>query len=405
VGTVPISVTGGWQTWQTQTGTAFGGGGLHNLYLVFTGGTGIGNLNWFQFSGALPPLPIPWITTDFGAVGLAGGASCSNGTFTVNGSGDDIWNGADAFRFVQQPVHAACELRARVVNLQNTDPWAKAGVMFRESAAAGSINAAVVVTPSNGVAFQVRTNTGAASTSIVVGGVTAPCWVRLVRSTSNSFAGYYSLNGTNWTQIGSGASLSMSNNASAGMVVSAHNNAASCVATFDNVTVNQAPVLAAVPNQTILAGRVLTVTNFASDADIPTQLLRFSLLNPPAGSTVKTNTGLFTWRPAISQSPATQAVMVVVSDVGVPAMSATQSFTVRVSGPTYPVLDAPATTNGQWGFWIRGDAGPDYTIQVSTNLMSWSAIATGAPASLPWFWTDTNSAVFPSRFYRALLGP
>src|ERR1039458_965021 len=103
--------------------------------------------------------------------------------------------------------------------------------MFRESSDLGSINAAVVVTSGNGVAFQVRTNTGVASTSTVVGGVTASCWLRLVRSTGNSFAGYYSSNGTNWTQIGSGASLLMSNDASAGMVVSAHNNAASCVAT------------------------------------------------------------------------------------------------------------------------------------------------------------------------------
>lgn len=404
-GTVTVPVTGGWQNWQSQTGTAFGGTGVHDLYLVFEGGSGVGNLNWFQFSGALPPLPSPWAAADVGSVAFVGGASYADGTFTVNGSGDDIWYGADAFHFVQQPVSGACEIRARVASVQNTDPWAKAGVMLRKNAAAGSINAAVVVTAGHGVAFQVRSSTDGTSTSTVVANISAPCWVRLVRSAGNSVAGYDSADGTNWTPIGASVSLSMSNRAWAGLAVTAHNNAANCVATFDNVTVNQAPVLASIPNQTILAGRVLTVTNSASDADVPSQTLGFGQLNSPGGATINTNTGLFTWRPAIAQAPATQAVAVVVSDNGVPVMSATQNFTVTVGAPLRPALDAPARTNGLWGFWVRGDAGPDYKIQVSTNLISWSLLVTATPTALPWFWIDTNSAALPFRFYRALLGP
>jgi glucosylceramidase len=52
VATVALPVTGGWQSWQTVTATASGASGVHDLYLVFTGGgsTGsIANLNWFQF--------------------------------------------------------------------------------------------------------------------------------------------------------------------------------------------------------------------------------------------------------------------------------------------------------------------------------------------------------------------
>jgi hypothetical protein len=205
VGSVTIPVTGGWQTWQTVTGPTFAAGGLHNLYAVFRGTTSIGNLNWVQFSGPPQPLPTPWTSADIGAVGLGGGAACSGGTFSLSGSGADIWNSADAFRFVQQSASGACEIRARVVSLQNTDPWAKAGVMLRGSAAAGAVNAAVLVTSSNGVTFQVRASTGGTSSSTAVGGVGAPRWVRLVRSAANSFAGYYSADGTTWTQIGSSA--------------------------------------------------------------------------------------------------------------------------------------------------------------------------------------------------------
>jgi glucosylceramidase len=53
VATVTLPVTGGWQTWQTVSGTVTGASGVHNLYLVFTGGgttDSISNVNWFQFN-------------------------------------------------------------------------------------------------------------------------------------------------------------------------------------------------------------------------------------------------------------------------------------------------------------------------------------------------------------------
>jgi glucosylceramidase len=410
LGSVAIPDTGDWQTWQTQAGAATGGSGVHDLYLVFEGGSGIGNVNWFQFGGAFAPLPSPWSAADVGAVGLVGGTSYTNGVFTMNGSGNDIFNNADACQFAEQPVAGVCEVRARVVKVQETDPWAKAGVMLRESTNAGAVNASVVVTPANGVSFQIRSSTGGTSTSTTAGGVTAPCWVRLARSAANSFAGYYSSDGSHWTQIGASTTVTMSNSACAGLAVTAHNNASNCVAMLDNVSVNQAPVLAPISNQSLLAGQVLTVTNSASDADIPAQTLGFGLLASPgfrlpAGATINTNTGVFVWRPAIAQSPSTQSVSVVVFDSGIPSMSATQSFLVTVGRPARPVISAISVTNGQYGFWVQGDAGPDYTIQVSTNLTSWSAITTATPASLPWFWMDTNAGPFATRFYRTLLGP
>jgi hypothetical protein len=107
----------------------------------------------------------------------------------------------------------------------------------------------------------------------------------------------------------------------------------------------------------------------------------------------------------MAQAPSTQAVTVAVSDNGVPPMSAAQSFNVTVSLPSRPGLDSPAITNGQFGLWVTGDAGPDYTILTSTNLVSWSAMSTSTPVALPWFWTDTNPPVGKTRFYRTVLGP
>jgi glucosylceramidase len=406
-GSVAVPITGGWQTWQNVTNSVFGGSGVHTLYAVLQGSSGIGNLNAFQFSGAIAPLPAPWLSVDIGAVGIAGGATVAGGTFTANGSGNDIWNTADAFHFVDQPVSGNCEIRARVVSLQNTDPWAKAGVMIRDSVAAGAMNVAVVLAPTNGMSFQIRAATGSATTSTVVGSgtVIAPKWVRLVRA-GNSFTGYYSSDGSSWTQVGATTVVSMSSNALIGLAVSAHNNSSNCVASWDNVSVNQSPVAAPIANQTILAGRTLLVTNVATDADVPMQTLSYSSLNAPLGSGLNSASGLFTWRPAIAQSPSTQTVSVVTSDNGLPSMSVTQNFTVTVNRPADPQLSNPSVSNGNFSVWIAGDIGPDYLLQTSSNLLTWSTVATSTPSATPFYWTVTNiPPPFLAQFFRITLGP
>ncbi len=170
------------------------------------------------------------------------------------------------------------------------------------------------------------------------------------------------------------------------------------------VPTNQPPLLAAIPNQSNLAGGTLLVTNLASDPNIPPLPLNYSLLNPPAGASINANSGVFSWRPAIAQSPSTQTVTVVVSDNSVPPLSATQSFTVTVARPATPTLSG-SINNGQFGFWINGDMGPDYIIQTSTNLTSWIPRLTNSSPSLPYFWVDTNSISYPFLFYRVILGP
>ena len=168
---------------------------------------------------------------------------------------------------------------------------------------------------------------------------------------------------------------------------------------------NQPPVLSAISNQTIMAGRTLLITNSATDPDIPAQTLTFSLLTAPTNAAINSSSGLFTWRPTIAQSPSTQTVAVVVADNGAPIMSATQSFTATVIQPVVPTLNAVSITSGQFGFLINGSTGPDYTILASTNLTSWNPVFLGNSLAVPYFWVDTNSSSYPIRFYRTVLGP
>ncbi len=181
-----------------------------------------------------PALPSPWSTADIGAVGAAGNASYLSGTFSIAGSGADIWGTADEFRFVYQAASGDCEIRARVSTLQSTHNNAKAGVMIRESLNANASHAMVNVTPGVGVEFIRRTSTGGSAVNTLTAGLTAPYWVRVVR-TGNTFTGYRSANGSTWTTIGT-QTITMGGSVYIGLPVCSHADGTLCTATLDNVT-------------------------------------------------------------------------------------------------------------------------------------------------------------------------
>ena len=173
--------------------------------------------------------------------------------------------------------------------------------------------------------------------------------------------------------------------------------------------VNQPPHFSSLPvNYNQPAGSTLTVANPATDPDFPAQTLTWSLLSPPSGAVVNATNGLFSWRPAIAQSPSTNPITVVVWDNGMPALSATQNFTVTVTNPLPPALSGAALSNGFFSLLISGDAGPDYVVESCTNLgggSAWTPTATNPSPSLPFLWSEPAGANFPPQFYRVRLAP
>ena len=189
-------------------------------------------------SGGGGGLPSGWTDADIGSVGVAGSASYNNGTFTVSGSGADIWNTADAFNYAYQSVSGDQTIVARVVSENGGASYAKAGVMIRASTAANAAEVSVLLTPANGVAMEVRSTTGGSSVNVTgwITGVLPPQWVKLVRSGS-TFTGYYSSNGSSWTQIAS-SSVTMNSGVIAGLAVTSHDNTSANTSTFDNVSIS-----------------------------------------------------------------------------------------------------------------------------------------------------------------------
>ncbi len=183
-----------------------------------------------------------WSSTDIGAVAAVGSSAFVGGTWTLTGSGVDIWNASDEFRFTSQSVSGDVVITARLTGLQNTNPWAKAGVMVRETFATGSRHAFTCLTGANGAGFQRRLNTNGASTHTGGPALAAPGWVRLER-VGNLFISSVSPDGTTWTEIRR-ETITMAANVQVGLAVTSHADGTLCTATFTDVTVVSAPVAA-----------------------------------------------------------------------------------------------------------------------------------------------------------------
>jgi regulation of enolase protein 1 (concanavalin A-like superfamily) len=181
-------------------------------------------------------LPSPWATTDVGSVGIAGSASYSSGTFTVSGAGADIWGNADSFRYTYQPLSGDGQIVARVTGLQNTNTFAKAGVMLRETTASGAAHVILDARPDGSLEFMTRSASGGATTYIGGGNQASPQWLKLTRS-GGTVTGFMSADGSAWTTVGT-ATLSIASNAAIGLAVTSHDTSTLNTSTFDNVTVS-----------------------------------------------------------------------------------------------------------------------------------------------------------------------
>jgi hypothetical protein len=171
---------------------------------------------------------------------------------------------------------------------------------------------------------------------------------------------------------------------------------------------NSAPVLGTLTNYTVNAGQTVSFTATATDSDVPANTLTFSLVSPPGGASINSGSGLFNWRPAVSQANTTNTVQVQVTDfnpfaVNSQHLSDTKSFKVVVN-PLAPVVLTPTgSANGQFEFQVNGTAGPDYIIASSTNLSAWNDIFTNLSPTMPFQFT--NTVTFTNRFFRARLSP
>jgi ABC-type transport system involved in multi-copper enzyme maturation permease subunit len=140
-------------------------------------------------------------------------------TFTVGPGGEPV---TDSFYFVRQPLTGNGSITVRVTSLSgrippaNGDvplspnvspdtrpglvPWAKSGLIVKESTRPGSAYAAIMVTADHGVRLQDNYTSDTAGQPGAVSAA-SPHWLRLTRS-GDMVTGYDSADGTHWTRVG-----------------------------------------------------------------------------------------------------------------------------------------------------------------------------------------------------------
>ena len=123
-----------------------------------------------------------------------------NGAFTVSGSGTDIWNAADDFRFVYKRLTGNGSIMVKVDSLENTNVWAKAGVMIRQSLEADSPMAYMIRPPPGRHPSAGALLTAGDLRQRDPGRHLPPQWVKLTRM-GNAFTAQYSADGKTWMDI------------------------------------------------------------------------------------------------------------------------------------------------------------------------------------------------------------
>ncbi len=198
--------------------------------------------NYLAVYGLNPPkttacaasLVSPMNSANVGYLAFPGDVCYNNGTYAIKSSGDDIWGNQDAFYYVFRSFNPTSgEIVARVKSMDATDPWAKCGVMFRQSLDPGSPHAFMAITVGNGQAFQNRLLQAGDSYNTNNGSSAPPYWVRLVKK-GDKYIGYTSPDGKSWTAIDS-VNISLGSYTYAGLAYTTHNNTVQGTAVVDSV--------------------------------------------------------------------------------------------------------------------------------------------------------------------------
>ena len=228
-----------------------------------------------DFDPVSSALPSGWTSADVGAPLMPGETDYSTATssFYSDGGGIDIANigAAEQFHFTYQTLTDDGTIIARVRYQTDSDPYAKAGLMIKQSTTPGSPEVASLVTPDvspntpningirctltdpgagcdapldpiiptvgHGIRLQASNGADDAITSAAtLAGFTDPNkWLKLER-VGSTFTSWFSTNGSAWQLIGS-TTVPMSGPVLIGLFEDSHQNHQLTTAVFDNVRI------------------------------------------------------------------------------------------------------------------------------------------------------------------------
>jgi len=350
----------------------------------------------------VPALPAPWTNQDVGVVGMAGSSTYSNGVFTVKGAGADIWGSADGFQSVSQPLSGDVQVIARVASVQNTNTYAKAGIMLRNSTAAGAAHVILDLRPNGSVEFMTRSTANGDTTWLASTTQPAPAWLKLTRSGS-TVNGYVSANGATWTQIGT-ASLAFGPSPIAALIVTSHDTTQLNTSTFDNVSAGPLPVVIPAPGTPSAPSPTSGAANLGvsmpltwASSDATSYDVRFGTTNPPAQ--VATSISAATYPVSSLQQGVTYYWQIVAKNVTGTTAGPVWAFSTQAPPPSAPSTPAPSAGSSNLpasvalSWTASGAASYDVFVgttnppaQAASNLATSNYSASGLAQGTTYFW-------------------
>jgi hypothetical protein len=341
-------------------------------------------------------LPWYWVDGDIGDVGAGGSATYGNGTFTLEGSGADVWGTADALHYADVSLGAVdAAIVARVGSVSGEANWVKAGVMIRASSDPDAAQAFMLVSHAKGVCFQRRVSTGATSTSTCGTTSTAPRWVKLAR-VGTVISGYESADGTSWTLVGSDTFTNLRGGL-AGLAVSSHVRGTLSTATFDHVSVmdavgpNQAPTVRLTSpsnGATFTAPATIAIgINALDDTKVAKiDLYANSTLIGTVPGSFEVSDYSFTW----SNVAAGSYTLTAVASDGSGASTTSAPVSITVNGGAPPSDQCSSLTLSQTSFYSGGPASKwTITVTAPTDTCTWTA-------SIDQAWLALNGVTGPT---------
>jgi len=180
-------------------------------------------------------IPAPWKMNDIRNDRAS--VTYKNGVFTIEGNGADIWGALDQFVFLNREVNGNKMISARILCQSNTDPWAKSGLIFRESADPNSKFIMISITPGNGITLQWRETTGGTCNKKDFNSTPFPFYLRLSKNGS-TFGAFKSADGEQWELLGDiTLNQPFAESCLVGMAVCSHSSHMLNLSEFDNVKV------------------------------------------------------------------------------------------------------------------------------------------------------------------------
>jgi len=180
------------------------------------------------------------VSIDIGDAADAPGSTVIDGdTYTIDGTGSDIWNAADGFRFAYTEVSGDFEAVVHQISASLPKEWSKGGVHVRQTTDPAAQNAQAIVTGGGGGGSQITWRPAeAGATEEFLGSAPGPwqdneCWIKLTRA-GDEFHGYISEDGVEWQDL-LAAEVSMSDPVLVGLAVCGLDDVAT--ATYDSFTV------------------------------------------------------------------------------------------------------------------------------------------------------------------------